>query len=109
MMRLPYALMLVAVTVSLPAAAQRTSKIDGDRLVQLCTGRDNAGCEAYVSGVADAIAELAPQRACIPPAVKGAQLRDVVVKFIRSRPETRQRSAGALTVQALGAAWRCGG
>lgn len=92
-----------------PAAAQRVSKIDGTRLVELCTGRNVAGCDAYVSGVADAIAELDRRKACIPPAVTGAQLREVVVKFIRSRPENRQLPAGALTVRAFAAAWRCSG
>lgn len=104
-----------------PAAAQRFSKIDGNRLLQICTLRAPAPlrpglapppgrreCEAYVSGVADGIAAGPPRAtACIPDGVTTAQLVEVVLKTLRDHPENAERHAGELVVQAYSRAFPC--
>ena len=90
------------------AAAQRVSAVDGNKLLGFCTAKATVGCDAYISGVADAIAaQEASKPACIPPAVTGTQLRDVTIKYFRAHPESRQLKAGALTIRALSQAFPC--
>jgi hypothetical protein len=47
---------LLALAAALPAHAQRVSQINGNRLMALCRTAELAGCDAYLAGVADAIA-----------------------------------------------------
>ena len=91
------------------AAAQRVSNVDGNKLLGFCTAKATVGCDAYLSGVADAIAAEGPGKApaCIPNAVTGTQLRDVMVKYLRAHPETRELKAGKLTIMGLGQAFPC--
>ena len=91
------------------AHAQRVSKVDGNRLMAMCSTRPAGECDAYLSGIADAIeAEgRAKASACIPTAVTGTQLREVVLKYMRDNPQTRQAHAGALTIKAFSAAFPC--
>jgi hypothetical protein len=109
MRRAVLALALVAASVAVgPARAQRVSKVDGNKLLALCSGTDIKGCDAYLAGVGDAMAEEpAPRRACIPPRVTGTQLRDVVIKFLREEPAKRELSGGSLTVHAFAKAFPC--
>jgi hypothetical protein len=89
------------------AQAQRVSKVNGTRLLAMCTVKAPTDCEAYVSGVSDTLAELKAKAACIPDAVTGRQLREVVVKYLNSNPQTRELKAGALTLKAYAAAFPC--
>jgi hypothetical protein len=91
------------------AHAQRVSKVDGNRLLAMCSVKAPGECDAYLSGVADSIEAQgrAKAEACIPTAVTGTQLRDVVIKYMRDNPQTRQMHAGALTMKAFSAAFPC--
>ena len=91
------------------ASAQRVSTVDGNKLLGFCSAKATVGCDAYISGVADAIAAAGPGKAqaCIPSSVTGTQLRGVMVKYLRSHPESRELKAGALTIKALGQAFPC--
>lgn len=91
------------------AQAQRESKVDGNKLLGLCTGGAKTNCDAYLSGVADAIAAQGPDHAaaCIPVAVTGTQLREVVVLYLHSHPQDLQLKAGALTTRAYASAFAC--
>jgi hypothetical protein len=91
------------------AQAQRVSKVNGTRLLAMCTVKAPAECDAYLSGVSDAIEAggRAKAAACIPTAVTGTQLREVVVKYLTSNPQTRELKAGALTLKAYAAAFPC--
>jgi hypothetical protein len=104
----------LAVLLALPpalASAQRISPLNGNRLLTLCTSRDAAGCDAYLSGIADAITVQgrAAAAACIPGEVTGTQLREVAVKYIRAHPERLQEKAGHLAVEAFARAFPCKG
>jgi hypothetical protein len=107
MMRL---VMIGLVMVSATAAqAQRVSKVDGNKLLDYCTSKATLGCDAYLDGIADGIeAEgRAKAVACIPKAVTTTQMRDVVVKYLRGNPQTREFSAARLATKAFSAAFPC--
>ena len=91
------------------AAAQRVSRVDGNRLLSMCMSAGKGECDAYLSGVADTIAlqGRAHAQACIPTGVTGTQLREVVTKYISSNPQSRQEKAADLTMKAFAAAFRC--
>ena len=91
------------------AQAQRVSRVDGSRLLSMCMSSAKAECDAYLSGVADAIGVQGREHAaaCIPTAVSGTQLREVVTKYISSNPQSRQQKAADLTLKAFAAAFPC--
>jgi len=92
-----------------PALAQRVSRVDGNKLMSLCRSSDVKGCDAYVAGVADALAEVRDDAhvACIPTRVTTDQLRDVVLKYLHDEPQDRELPGGRLAVHALAKAWPC--
>lgn len=111
---------LPLLATSLPAAAQRTSRVDGNKLAQICTSKTGvAGCEAYISGVSDTITlyqKVGPQShgtmkvpaaVCVPGQVTGAQLREVVVTWLRQNPADRGRQAAQLVYRALRDKYPC--
>ena len=101
-------LTVAALSVAGGAMAQRQSKVDGNKLLSLCTGpTGKTGCEAYLSGVSDAAGELGTGKVCIPPAVTTAQMRDVVVKYLKDHPGDREMKAGTLTLRAFSSAFAC--
>ncbi len=91
------------------AEAQRVSRVDGNRLLTMCMSAAKAECDAYLSGVADTIGVQgrAHAAACIPTAVTGTQLREVVDKYISAHPQSRQEKAADLTMKAFAAAFPC--
>jgi hypothetical protein len=92
------------------AAAQRMSKVDGNRLMGMCSApASKIECESYLSGVADAIAAggKANAEACIPPPVTITQLHDVVMKYLKDHPGERELKAGLLTLRAYAGAFAC--
>ena len=107
-MKLATAILAVLI-VSGAAHAQRESKVTGTKLLSLCTASAAANCDAYLSGVADAIAAEGPAHApaCIPDAVTGRQLRDVVVKYIHDHPQEQELKAGTIAMHAYAGAFAC--
>ena len=102
------AFILLVLVAALPAHAQRVSQINGSRLMALCRTTELAGCDAYLAGVADAIAEEPPPHlACIPSVVTAAQLRAVVLKLIHDEPDKRELPAAEIVVHAYGKAFAC--
>jgi hypothetical protein len=100
--------MLLALAAALPAHAQRVSQINGNRLMALCRTAELAGCDAYLAGVADAIAEEPPPHiACIPPVVTAAQLRAVVLKLLHDEPDKRALPAVEVVIHAYEKAFAC--
>jgi hypothetical protein len=92
------------------AHAQRISKVNGSRLLTLCSG--GAGrtseCDAYLSGVADAYAVAGkPGGVCIPLPVTGVQLRLVATKYLHDHPQDLERPAGEIASHAFMAAFPC--
>lgn len=111
--------LLVGVALAGPAQAQRLSKIDGGALTKLCTGRTPVGCDAYVSGVADA-AELLGRsnpeptehdavRFCIPADTTGTALRGTVTAWADGHDADLKLPAAMLVVHALHASYPCKG
>ena len=101
------------VVVAGGAQAQRVSKVDGPRLMSLCSAHDVGQCDGYLAGFADAIAMQHESSAkgkpiaCVPVAVTTAQMREVVVKYLRNNPQSREERGADLTARAFAAAFPC--
>ena len=89
--------------------------LDGNRLFELCD--DNApgykqdGCLGYVLGATDVAlsGSSGGQRIglCVPPNVTAAQLRAIVVRYLRQHPEMWRYSAFNSVWRALADAFPC--
>jgi len=102
------AIVLLALAAAIPAHAQRVSTVTGNRLMMLCHTADLTGCDAYLAGFADAMAEEPPpHRACIPSVVTTPQLRAVVLKLLHDEPDKRALPAAEIVVHAYGKAFAC--
>jgi len=107
------------------AHAERFSAIDGGKLVGLCSGRDKtivAECTAYINGVSDSASFYQnlrpadgskggklPAYLCIPTAATGVQLREAVVGWARSHPESQRLQASGVVLRALHDSFKCQG
>lgn len=98
------------------AQAQRTSNINGTRLVGICSSRDAKqieGCEAYVTAVTDSATvyqKLRPADSgpgalpgylCIPGQVTGSQLRQKYVEWMRGHSDQGERVAAGTVLSAM--------
>jgi hypothetical protein len=91
------------------AHAQRVSNVKGTTLLKACTGPSTTACDAYVDGFGDAISAEGKGSAvaCIPIAVTGTELRDVLVSFLKSHPEDQHLKASSLATRAFSKAYPC--
>ena len=95
--------------IAMPASAQ-TYRNGNDLLGDCSASRDV--CVSYVMGVVDAI--VFQQRIvtrkkflCIPGDTTSGRLADIVMDYLRERPENRRWSAALLVNNALVAAFPC--
>lgn len=118
-------LAVLAVAWAGPAHAERFSPIDGGKLVSLCTGHDKgvvADCTAYINGVSDAASFYQnlrpadgskggklPAYLCLPTTITGVQMRDAVVNWAKSHPESQRLQASGLVLRALHDTYKCQG
>ena len=85
----------------------------GDDLLRECTsssGRNQYSCMGYLQGVADTLAVdriLANKNACIEPNVSAAQLRDVIILYLKNNPADRRLPASAAAKSAFTTALTC--
>lgn len=91
------------------AHAQRESKVNGTTLLIACTGTHFEACDAYLDGFTDAILQegKANAVACVPLAATGTELRDVVVKWLKTNPQSQHERGAAIAKQALAKAYPC--
>jgi len=105
---------------AMPAYAQRTSRVDGNKLLQVCTSKTGTtGCEAYISGVSDTIAllqrgdlEAAPSAKisamlCVPKSAAGPELRATVINWLQQHPNNRRSQAAQVVYRALREKYGC--
>jgi hypothetical protein len=92
----------------------RAEFFSGNDIYGICGGNgsrsefEKAQCAGYVGGVVDAFITRnarTKQAKCIPAKVTVGQLQDVVVKFMRDRPQTRDLPASGLINAAILDAW----
>ena len=85
----------------------------GNDLYEDCTKHGSVGeifCLGYVAGVVD---QLEIRRGpkfpdgCIPRTVTKGQMKDVVLQYLQSNPETRDITASLLVSLAVAKAWPC--
>ena len=100
------ALALVCCSTQAFAADRKFSYFkDGNELLTQCTSSsayDQGVCLGYVIGAADG---LGPRFVAIPENVTAGQTQDVVIKYLRNHPESRNGPAGPLIMFALMEAW----
>jgi hypothetical protein len=91
------------------AHAQRTSTVDGAKLLEFCSARQPVNCEAYVSGIADMIAEQKDKNraACIPVSTPISSIRGAIVTYLHHHPEAAPLKAAGVAVIALHTAYPC--
>ena len=104
------------------AHAQRFTKVDGNRLLGICTSTNvgvNRSCESYIDGVSDSItlyqqmatgsngAMTVPKVVCVPSATTGTQLKSAVVAWLRAHPADRSRPAVAIVERVLHERYPC--
>lgn len=90
------------------AHAQRISKVNGSKLLTMCSAGRTVECDAYLSGVADAYAAAGKVGGvCIPTAVTGVQLRLVATKYMHDHPQDLELPAGEIASHAFMAAFPC--
>jgi hypothetical protein len=82
--------------------------LDGNYLWGVCESEnraDEAFCTGAILGLHDGLAEH--DLVCSPKEVTRQQVRDVVVNYLRDRPERRQYRAYGLAYDALVEFWPC--
>ena len=109
----------IASAATTVADAQRVSRITAGKLAQICGNpRGTTLCDAYIAGVADALAgakHFETQASgndggatCIPQSVTAATLRSTVHDYFGAHADTRDQPAAVPVVDALHAAYPCG-
>ena len=103
-----YSIASLLLLIAVPATAS-AARLDGNTLLTRCSTQDVKSCSVYLDGFADALRESPgdTRPACIPDAVNGLQLRDVVIKLLRDEPQNRQQPAARLIIRAYAKAWPC--
>jgi len=102
---------VVAAVMSVSAGARADFK-DGRQLLQDCargSGRE-LYCEGYIAAVADAELKQGGDLGdtiCRTEEIKLGQMKDVVVLYLTSHPETRDYAAVSLVARALADAFLC--
>jgi len=102
------AALLLALFAASPAYA-----IDGNKLLQFCSGSasDQLTCQAYINGAADQLMVMADMgfaaKVCAPTNLVWKQTRDIAVKFISEHPEKRAAESTMLIGIALYTAFPC--
>ncbi len=107
------------------AQAQRMSNLTGQKLVEMCSGRDARlveACTAYIDGIADSSAfyqrlrpadgskgAALPGYICIPKDVTGVRLRESVVQWFRNHSDQANRQASGIVLRALDETYLCPG
>lgn len=94
------------------AAPTSAAFVDGNKLLATCESEhhsDFGDCIGYITGVADVLqkTEINGFTACLPSNVTRGQIRDVVVRDLRSNPANRHYIATGLVAEALYKAFPC--
>jgi hypothetical protein len=124
-MRVFFAAAVVALALCGPAQAQRLSNLTGQKLAEMCAGRDARmveACTAYIDGIADSSAfyqrlrpadgskgAALPGYICVPGSITGIQLREAFVQWFRKHAGDARRQASGVVLRALDETYLCPG
>ena len=124
-MKTIFAVIALVTLVGGTAQAERYSKVDGNKLISLCTSRDKsvvADCTSYIEGVSDSVSFYQdvrpvdgskggklPAYVCVPTATTGVQMRETVVSWAKANPDKLGLQASGVVIRALHAAFKCRG
>lgn len=99
---------LALALISTPAVADST---DGNDLYRQCTSNgavELVACHQYIIGAIDGIYLASPdgqEPFILPPNVKGEQVKDVVLRYLKDYPERRHWGAVVLVWNAMRSAF----
>jgi hypothetical protein len=98
--------------IGLLVLATITGLYSGDQLYQKCQSDPLGACTGYIAGVSDTVdlfqeTDITKHAICMSGGVSAEQMRDVVIKYLRDHPETRDKAAQFLEVRALMEAFPC--
>jgi hypothetical protein len=104
---------IIALSLALTAGSAQAHFLNGNKLYELCTAPEylkQMECLGYVQATADYLNSMRflnhlPE--CPPGEATGRQVVDVVVNYLRDRPQDRTLDADTLAVFAFASAWRC--
>lgn len=108
-MRLFLAGLVIVVLTSVSANADQTvGYITGATLVRQCEGADLSACGAYIAGALDASNAIGSNfTRCIPRDVSLDQIRMIVLRDVKSRPQGLGYQAATVILGALGSIFPC--
>jgi hypothetical protein len=104
---------IVALSLVLIAGSAQPAFLDGNALYEFCTSSNDLEqmqCLGYVMATADYVNLLRlynHQPQCIPAEPSGRQVVDVVLNYLRARPQDRNLDGVFLVGAALSNAWGC--
>ena len=120
-MTLCAALLWLALLALVGASPANASFLTGNDVLRDCTSHaavTQEYCLGYVMGIADSLdldlarlklSEEVPAdsvlSACVPAGVQATQVKDVVIKYLRENPTTRNLPGGMLVTIAIKNAW----
>jgi len=106
---------IIVLSLGITAGSAQAHFLNGNKLYELCTAPapeylKEAQCLGYVQATADYLNSLRfvnhlPE--CPPTDANTRQVVDVVVNYLRDRPQDRNSDADTLVVFALTSAWKC--
>ena len=104
--------LLASLSMTAPASAQ-WAFVDGNELHKWCTTPQwEELCVSYIKGTWDMMDLLQRSRppqtfVCVPNEVTASQMKEVVMKWVNSRPDLRHHSASSLVRNSLVDVWKC--
>ena len=117
--------LLAAGSAAAPAHAERFSRVDGNKLVQICTSKDKgvvADCTSYLEGVSDSVSFYQkvrpadgskggklPAYICVPEATTGVQMREALLAWAKANGDKLNLQASGVVIRALQDTYKCGG
>lgn len=98
-------------SMSAPVPALAAFK-DGNDLWNVCGESDTRNqhlCLQYITGVVDGVTAISARNLpfCPRKGVKAGQIQDLVIRYIESHPQDRDRPAAWLILSALAEAYPC--
>lgn len=93
------------------SAPARSEFYDGNRILERCESPDiyeKGICLGFVIGATDSLMNFrrySGRSECVRDSASAGQVRDIVVKYLKDNPATRDDAANSLAIQAIVAAF----
>ena len=95
----------VAISMVLGAVPASAEFYTGNKYYERCLNKRDDFCTGFLMGVIDALEDL--KFMCVPEGVSGFQALDIVMKYMREKPQERHGAAADIAFKALKAVYPC--